>query len=775
MSTIDGLPITITQSGVYTLSADLVYSGTSGAAINIAASNVTIDLGGHTISGNGLDSTIAEAIYSGGQSNITITNGTISGFMYGVRLQDLTTTFDTTGGHQIFDLTLTNNSFRGIRVEGNNNAVTNNVIHDTGGTTVYANAFTMGVETFGANAFIANNLITEVHTSGLGESLGISISDHGAGNIVVGNQIINSQFGSFRSFGVWVGGASDVEVFDNQITNYIHALGWSSSPTGSFHNNTDYGSGDTPYFINNPNAASVIGYDNISYFTNENDDITGTRYVDYYIGQAGNDILRGFGNDDVLFGGAGDDVLDGGRDNDNLIGGEGRDTLIGGSGDDILNGGSGRDTADYSAETTTVTVDLRLASNQAVGALTGTDTLVDIENITTGSGDDTIYGDGLANSLSGGGGNDILLGGGGSDTLNGGGGTDTLDGGTGTDTVSYNQQTTSVNVDLRAGFEVATGADIGTDLLISIESVLGGAGNDVFHGSDIDNWLNGGAGNDLIFAYDGNDTLYGGTGNDLMNGMGDTDFLYGGSGNDKLWGEAAADWLYGGDGDDAVNGGLGEDRLFGDAGNDRIWGMQGDDSMQGGSGNDLMFGGIGNDYMNGNNDADLLSGESGNDILYGGQGLDTLWGGDDNDELYGGGENDSLNGQNGDDFIDGGFGDDTLWGFEGADYLFGSYGNDIMLGGDGNDTLIGSIGDDRLFGEAGTDRFLFGDNWGDDTIYDFELGAEQIDLSSVSGLSSISQLTFSTSYGYAAIEYNGNSITLVGIASGSLTQGDFIL
>ncbi len=347
---------------------------------------------------------------------------------------------------------------------------------------------------------------------------------------------------------------------------------------------------------------------------------------------------------------------------------------------------------------------------------------------------------------------------------------------------------------IHGGFTIANG--------VVIENASGGTGNDIIYGNYTNNILRGlggndqlhgggGAdtlltdngndriygdgGNDLIFAYDGNDTIYGGTGNDLMNGMGDTDFLYGGSGDDKLWGETSADWLYGGTGNDAVNGGRGEDRLYGEAGNDRIWGMQGNDSMQGGAGDDLMFGGNGNDYMNGNSNTDLVSGEAGNDTIYGGSGNDNLWGGDDNDALYGESEDDKLNGMDGDDYMNGGFGDDTIWGFEGIDYLFGSYGNDILLGGNGNDTLIGSRGNDRLFGQNGTDRFLFGDTWGDDTIYDFQKGVEKIDLSAVSGLSSFSQLTLSTASGFATVEYAGNSILLVGVASGSLDQSDFIL
>ena len=51
-----------------------------------------------------------------------------------------------------------------------------------------------------------------------------------------------------------------------------------------------------------------------------------------------------------------------------------------------------------------------------------------------------------------------------------------LDGGDGSDTVSYASDTMGVVVDLEAG--TGTGADVGSDTLISIENAIGGAGDD---------------------------------------------------------------------------------------------------------------------------------------------------------------------------------------------------------------------------------------------------------------------------------------------------------
>ena len=51
------------------------------------------------------------------------------------------------------------------------------------------------------------------------------------------------------------------------------------------------------------------------------------------------------------------------------------------------------------------------------------------------------------------------------------------------------------------------GVDIGTDVLINIQNVTGGAGNDTIIGDDNANVLNGGLGNDTITGNGGDDTI----------------------------------------------------------------------------------------------------------------------------------------------------------------------------------------------------------------------------------------------------------------------------
>jgi Ca2+-binding RTX toxin-like protein len=115
---------------------------------------------------------------------------------------------------------------------------------------------------------------------------------------------------------------------------------------------------------------------------------------------------------------------------------------------DQVDGGSGLetlgDTADYSAASATVTIDL--AAGTASGTSVGSDSITHFENAKGGAGDDSISGTIGANTLSGGGGNDTLTGKGGNDAIHGNAGNDTahFDGAYGSAVIAWNGTTATV-------------------------------------------------------------------------------------------------------------------------------------------------------------------------------------------------------------------------------------------------------------------------------------------------------------------------------------------
>ena len=125
-------------------------------------------------------------------------------------------------------------------------------------------------------------------------------------------------------------------------------------------------------------------------------------------------------------------------------------------------GAAGSDTASYADATAAVTVNLALTAAQNTGG-SGSDTLLNFENLTGSNFNDKLSGNVGANTLNGLGGNDnmnglagndILSGGAGNDRLIGGVGNDSLDGGVGTDSFVFDK---GFGKDTITGF-VATGA-----------------------------------------------------------------------------------------------------------------------------------------------------------------------------------------------------------------------------------------------------------------------------------------------------------------------------
>ncbi len=146
--------------------------------------------------------------------------------------------------------------------------------------------------------------------------------------------------------------------------------------------------------------------------------------IENAIGGAGDDILRGNAAQNLLVGDDGDDSLFGDFGKDSLRGGAGDDRLEGGGDTDLLDGGTGNDTAIYSSLNTSVLVDLNAGKVSYPDRKWGSETLISIENVVTGSGRDTLIGSKVSNRLDARSGDDRLEGGQGADLLIGGSGAD---------------------------------------------------------------------------------------------------------------------------------------------------------------------------------------------------------------------------------------------------------------------------------------------------------------------------------------------------------------
>jgi hypothetical protein len=74
----------------------------------------------------------------------------------------------------------------------------------------------------------------------------------------------------------------------------------------------------------------------------------------------------------------------------------------------------------------------------------------------------------------------------------------------------------------------------------------------------------------------------------------------------------------------------------------------------------------------------------------------------------------------------------VVWGTEQDESLTGDAGGNHLYGGAGDDVLFGAGGTDVLHGGSGRDTFVFKNANGDDTIADFDVDQDRIDLSGTS-------------------------------------------
>ena len=127
------------------------------------------------------------------------------------------------------------------------------------------------------------------------------------------------------------------------------------------------------------------------------------------------------------------------------------------------------------------------------------------------------------------------------------------------------------------------------------------------------------------------------------------------------------------------------------------------------------------------------------------------------------------------DLLFGGKGDDAIYGNGGNDKLVGGKGSDYLDGGSGNDTLIGAAGDDYLIGGSGKDTFVFGRNDGNDTIADFEIGRDMVDVRAYREYDSLDDLNpIQDTDGSVLLQLNPyNSIRLMDTDLNKLSDGDF--
>jgi Ca2+-binding RTX toxin-like protein len=370
--------------------------------------------------------------------------------------------------------------------------------------------------------------------------------------------------------------------------------------------------------------------------------LTSASSLENLYGGFGNDTLTGNALANWLLGGAGNDSLNGGNGNDTYA--CNTNTALG---SDTITEIGGIDTLTFAGSTSDVIVSLGSTAVQSVNAnLTLTlDSASSMENLSGGSGNDTLTGNSLANRFIGGPGNDVMTGAAGNDWYNFDAdsylGSDSIDeSGGGIDTLNFSETTSyPVSVDLSySGEQEVVFYYLLLQLTLmagdTMENVIGGAGNDMLIGNTLNNTLTGGGGDDVLVGGAGNDTFAFDTdvnlGIDTVNesggGVDTLDFRNTTTQNIivdlfvtsaqvvnsnlalKLSSQYDFENVSGGALNDILIGNSRANTLTGNGGNDVLSSRAGNDILQGGAGRNILLGGFGADTLTGGADEDLLLG-----------------------------------------------------------------------------------------------------------------------------------------------------------------------
>jgi len=420
--------------------------------------------------------------------------------------------------------------------------------------------------------------------------------------------------------------------------------------------------------------------------------------------------------------------------------GDGDDRVfVSASSDDMTNirGGNGSDTLVYSFSRSEpafgLVVDLEAQNGSGVS-------MISIENVVTGAGNDRIQGS-VGNNF-----------------IDSGRGDDTVDGGDGFDTIAIHYRGDILLTDNGLGVVRDGGGNIlqrfeNFEAVSTTETRRTLNSGDRFFGNALDNGftakkydeVHGGEGHDWVsFNFDFSSSVFSFAAADyiLLEGVitdpegfrifsgqkikiyddveefrfKDVTLVYDeilhlGRGPD-IYGTIADDALYGTTQAEGISGAYGDDTLFGDAGADTLWGDEKEDELYGGDGDDTLYGGRDSDTLDGGAGDDLLVGgeqqnpqsDAKNNVYISAEGNDTLIGGLGYDLVIFSGRASGVTLNLATSTATSG---EEMLSLTGIDNVVGSAFGDVLAGDDDNNIFTGGTGDDLLIGGAGTDTVRF--------------------------------------------------------------------
>ena len=204
---IPNLPYTISESGSYCLTQNLIHTDQYTNAIEVNADNVTIDLCGYSIIGpTATHNETCSGIYMNGCKNVEIRNGTITNFPNNGIFEADTGVIPEASGHRVIDVRVTLIGAHGIVLWGSNHTVRDCTVTQT--QIDLEQGF--GGITCGSMSAVIGNVVSESNIIGIRAGIGCMIRDNTLGNCAYGiipesgSSVIDNIISFMAVDGIWI-------------------------------------------------------------------------------------------------------------------------------------------------------------------------------------------------------------------------------------------------------------------------------------------------------------------------------------------------------------------------------------------------------------------------------------------------------------------------------------------------------------------------------------------------------------------------------------------
>lgn len=219
--TISSLPAVISSQGTWCMKTDLSTAMASGNAITVQANNVTIDCNHFKLSGLAAGAgSQAYGIYAHDRVSVSVRNCNIRGFRDGVYLVGSGySAYDIGGSHLVEDSRFESNWRTGITVMGVGSIVRENIVVDSGDSTIPGSTFAAGIYVY-SGGDIYDNYVWGV-TSGIDavDTVGIEFVSNGTSVAITGNKVHLPMNGDAdEAYGIRVRGTGNRFIVGNQVS-----------------------------------------------------------------------------------------------------------------------------------------------------------------------------------------------------------------------------------------------------------------------------------------------------------------------------------------------------------------------------------------------------------------------------------------------------------------------------------------------------------------------------------------------------------------------------